>query len=60
LCLSRAWCLGKLGYGNAALRHLAAALPHVVGGDYVGEHWLASFAMLALGAPATAEALKTP
>jgi hypothetical protein len=48
LCLSRAWCLRKLGYADAAERHLAAALPHVVGGDYVGEHWLASFAALAL------------
>ena len=49
LSLSRAWCLKKLGYAEAAERHLAAALPHVVGGDYVGEHWLASFAALALG-----------
>lgn len=49
LALSRAWCLKKLGYAQAAERHLAAALPHVVGGDYVGEHWLASFAALALG-----------
>jgi hypothetical protein len=49
LCLSRAWCLRKLGHADAAERHLAAALPHVVGGDYVGEHWLASFAVLALG-----------
>jgi hypothetical protein len=48
LCLSRAWCLRKLGYADAAERHLAAALPHVAGGDYVGEHWLASFAALAL------------
>ncbi len=48
LCLSRAWCFKKLGYTEAAERHLAAALPHVVGGDYVGEHWLASFAALAL------------
>ena len=48
LSLSRAWCLKKLGYAEAAERHLAAALPHVVGGDYVGEHWLASFAALAL------------
>jgi hypothetical protein len=56
LALSRAWCFRKLGYVEAAERHLAAALPHVVGGDYVGEHWLASFAVLAL----TAEALKTP
>lgn len=56
LALSRAWCLRKLGYAESAERHLAAALPHVVGGHYVGEHWLASFAVLAL----TAEALKTP
>ena len=31
--------------------HLAAALPHLAG-DYMGEHWLASFALLALEAPA--------
>jgi hypothetical protein len=49
LSLSRAWCLRKLGYAEAAERHLGAALPHVVGGDYVGEHWLPSFAALALG-----------
>jgi hypothetical protein len=48
LCLSRAWCFRKLGYTEAAERHLAAALPYVVGGEYVGEHWLASFAVLAL------------
>jgi hypothetical protein len=46
----------KLGHKEAAQRHLAAALPHVVGGHYVGEHWLASFAALAL----SAEALKNP
>lgn len=56
LALSRAWCLRKLGFEEAAQRHLAAALPHVVGGDYVGEHWLASFAALAL----TEEAPKSP
>jgi hypothetical protein len=49
LALSRAWCFRKLGHREAAQRHLAAALPHVAGGDYVGEHWLASFAALALG-----------
>jgi hypothetical protein len=48
LALSRAWCLRKLGHAEAAERQVAAALPHVVGGDYVGEHWLASFAVLAL------------
>ena len=49
LALSRAWCLRKLGYAETAERHLAAALPHVVGGDYAGEHWLASFVALAAG-----------
>ena len=29
--------------------HLAAGLPHVAA-DYMGEHWLASFALLALEA----------
>jgi len=59
LNLSRAWCwrgLANAGGGVAALRqaaegaaerHLAASLPHVTG-DYMGEHWLASFALLAL------------
>jgi hypothetical protein len=56
LALSRAWCLRKLGHAEAAERQLAAALPHVTGGHYVGEHWLASFACLAL----TEEARKRP
>ena len=56
LCLSRAWCLTQLGRSEEAEIHLAAGMPHVVGGDYAGEHWLASFATLAL----SAEALKTP
>ena len=59
LNLSRAWCwraiAAKLGAAHpvapvaeaAAEQHLAAALPHVTG-DYMGEHWLASFALLAL------------
>lgn len=58
LNLSRAWCLlriePKLGPpGTSALlrtraeEHLTAAIPHVAG-DYMGEHWLASFALLAL------------
>jgi hypothetical protein len=33
----------------AAEANFEPALPHTVGGDYVGEHWLASFAVLALG-----------
>jgi hypothetical protein len=32
---------------GAAMNHLAAAVPHV-SGDYMGEHWLATFALLAL------------
>ena len=57
LNLSRAWCWRMLAEGHpeaafmreAAETHLAAALPHVAG-DYMGEHWLASFALLALTA----------
>ena len=56
LCLSRAWCFFRLGKKKEANRHLAAGLPHAIGGDYAGEHWLATFATLAL----SAEALKSP
>ena len=56
LNLSRAWCMrgiaGALAPDDparkvlveAAARHAEAALRHVTSGDYVGEHWLASFA----------------
>ena len=57
LNLSRAWCWRSLAptlpgaeRANAeavAEVHLAAALPHLAT-DYAGEHWLASFALLAL------------
>ena len=57
LNLSRAWCWRSLAplmpaaeskIANAtADEHLAAAMPHLAG-DYMGEHWLASFALLAL------------
>jgi hypothetical protein len=57
LNLSRAWCWRLIaeGHGDAVppriaqtiAHHLAAALDHVTG-DYMGEHWLASFALLAL------------
>ena len=57
LNLSRAWCWRALlplldtDARSVAVTtidaHLAAALPHVAG-DYAGEHWLASFAALAL------------
>ena len=56
LCLSRAWCFVRLGNEAAAQALIEAALPHVAGGDYSGEHWLASFAVLAL----TAAARKSP
>lgn len=59
LNLSRAWCWRSLATvldgeerataEDAADVHLAASLPHVAG-DYMGEHWLASFAVLALTA----------
>ncbi len=47
LNLSRAWCWRALGREAAAARHLAASLDHV-DGHYMGAHWLASFAVLAL------------
>jgi hypothetical protein len=47
LNLSRAWCWRALGRPDAADAHLSASLPHVAG-DYMGEHWLATFALLAL------------
>ena len=34
---------------QVADRHLAAGLPHI-SGDYMGEHWLATYALLALTA----------
>jgi hypothetical protein len=61
LSLSRAWCLRRISEAlpehhaqQAPLRaaadaNLSAGMPHTVGGDYAGEHWLASFAALALG-----------
>ena len=47
LNLSRAWCWRSLGHPEHAEPHLAAAMPHL-SGDYMGEHWLATFALLAL------------
>ncbi|HWE45417.1 MAG TPA: DUF2891 domain-containing protein [Caulobacteraceae bacterium] len=59
LNLSRAWCWHGIASAveeparsiarDAARVHLDASLPHVAG-DYMGEHWLATFAMLALTA----------
>jgi hypothetical protein len=55
--LARAWCwralAGALDPALAGLArdtadaHIEASLPHVAG-DYMGEHWLATFALLAL------------
>jgi hypothetical protein len=59
LNLSRAWCWRSLASAwdgtdpratlarDTADRHLAASLPHVAG-DYAGEHWLATYALLAI------------
>lgn len=53
LNLSRAWCLRSLArFGGATLQqaaehHVAAAMPHL-SGHYMGEHWLATYALLAL------------
>ena len=59
LNLSRAWCWRHLAATlpagdprqrvalDAAARHLDASLTHVAG-DYMGEHWLATFALLAI------------
>jgi hypothetical protein len=61
LNLSRAWCWRSIASAlpedderraraeATAADHLAAALPHLAG-DYMGEHWLATYAVLALEA----------
>ncbi len=60
LNLSRAWCLSGISkalVGNpevhkrladAAYQHAVKGLSHVITGDYVGEHWLATFAVYVL------------
>ena len=57
---SRAWCWRRLAQAlpdgdpraaamvRAARAHAEAFLPHVVGGDYAAEHWLAAYAVLML------------
>jgi len=37
--------------GRAATAHVRDALAHVASGDYLGEHWLASFAVYMLTTP---------
>ena len=63
LNLSRAWCMRSIAsalpdgsprrraLALAASRHAEATLPHVSSGDYAGEHWLATFAVLLLSTP---------
>ncbi|CAN5150035.1 DUF2891 domain-containing protein [soil metagenome] len=58
LNLSRAWCFRRLmpvvpamtsvKFERAIDAHLSASLAHAAVGDYMGTHWLASFATLAL------------
>jgi hypothetical protein len=58
LNLTRAWCWRMVGpslpddlrtlAARAWTDHLDASLAQAVGGEYVGTHWLASFATLAL------------
>jgi hypothetical protein len=60
LNFSRAWCLDgiatAIGAGDArhaaltaaASAHIEAGLPHVQSGNYMGEHWLATFAVHAM------------
>jgi hypothetical protein len=63
LNLSRAWCMRHISaalpprdsagrvLSQAAAAHAKDALAHVASGDYVGEHWLASFAVYMLTSP---------
>lgn len=58
LNLSRAWCWRQLSpeldtelkvlAEESIERHLAASVQAATHGEYVGTHWLASFAVLAL------------
>jgi hypothetical protein len=63
LNLSRAWCMRSIAaalpkddparkmLAESAARHAEAALGHVASGDFVGEHWLASFAVYLCSTP---------
>jgi len=56
LNFSRAWCLYAIAeqhpewnhLDTLADAHLAFSLPNIVDGDYMGEHWLATFALYTL------------
>ena len=63
LNLSRAWCMREIAaalprtdpargvLARSAERHAGATLKYVASGNYEGEHWLASFAVLMLTTP---------
>jgi len=63
LNLSRAWCMRHIAnslpmrdsaravLARAAEAHARDALAHVASGDYLGEHWLASFAVYMMTEP---------
>lgn len=63
LNLSRAWCMRHIAsalpssdpvrgvLSRSATAHAKDALVHVASGDYLGEHWLASFAVYMLTTP---------
>ena len=67
LNLSRAWCMRGIASSlpqddparqiltAAAARHSDAALRHVASGNYMGEHWLASFAVYLISMPEDGE-----
>jgi hypothetical protein len=60
LNLTRAWCMKGIATAlpdgdparsvllESAEGHAQASLPHIASGDYMGEHWLASFAVYML------------
>jgi hypothetical protein len=72
LNLSRAWCMHSIAAAlppddpvrkvltESARRHADAALRHVASGEYVGEHWLASFAVYLLTMPAAERGASRP
>ena len=59
--LSRGWCMKGIASAlnednpmkelmeKTANKHISGTVPNIASGDYAGEHWLASFAVYALG-----------
>ena len=56
LNFSRTWCLNGIAFilpeyehlKKIASKHIQYSLPSITDGSYEGEHWLATFALLAL------------